>query len=168
MEDRSELGTIEPDDGVDALRVDENAKEAVTVAGESSDTRIEPRFQQFREIPAPHEGTFWGKLKTTLRDGYHVAANKTDLYTRVGSKRIQIAGLKKRRERLMAQFGEMTYPNLETDLWEQMPEDSGVKLLAEQIAKVDGEVRDIERAIADLQDEQTKSAVKETVAAGDR
>ncbi|NNE09856.1 MAG: hypothetical protein HKN20_14955 [Gemmatimonadetes bacterium] len=178
MEDRSEMQTVEPGDGPEALRVDENAEERP--AGDeasSSDTRIEPRFQEFREIPAPREDTFWGKLKTTLRDGYHVAANKTDLYTRIGRKRLQIVGLKKRRERLMTQFGEMTYPNLTTELWDQMPEDAGVKLLAEQIAKVDEEVNDLERAIAELQEEasketdsadSTESTDTEEVKAGDQ
>ncbi len=166
MEDRSELETLEPGDGAEALRVDEQTEQRPGMDPDaSSDTRIEPRFQEFREIPAPHEDTFWGKLKTTLRDGYHVAANKTDLYTRIGRKRIQIVGLKKRRERLLTQFGEMTYPNLTNDLWAQMPEDAGVKLLAEQIAQVDEEVNDLERAIAQLQEEQSKETDPEVAQA---
>ena len=117
--------------------------------GNSSDRLKEPRpvGGPFADGELDDE-TFWDKVRRGVVEGYQLAAEKTDVYARIASRRLSIVGITRRIERTYAEIGERVYTLLTQDPDANVSEDSYVK---EWIGRVRAAEEELGRKEAEIE-----------------
>lgn len=80
-----------------------------------------------------HDHTLWDKVRRGVADGYQFAADKTDLYARIASRRVSILGINRKIDRSYTELGEKVYNLLAADESAPVASDPAVKELASRI-----------------------------------
>ena len=101
-----------------------------------------------REVPPPHhDSTLWDKVRKGLTEGYQYAADRTDLYTKIGKRRLTIIGINRNIERSFHELGEKVYNLIAGGTGKSLEEDLAVKELYEKIRSFEGDLTAQEAAI---------------------
>ncbi|MBM3319764.1 MAG: hypothetical protein FJY73_03705 [Candidatus Eisenbacteria bacterium] len=108
--------------------------------------RTEPRDE-------PEEGSFWEKVRRGVVEGYQIAAEKTDVYARIASRRLRVVGITRRIERFRAEIGERVYDLLTMNPEARISEDSFVKEMVERIRNAEEELTRVEAEIEEIRRE---------------
>lgn len=111
-----------------------------------------------REVPPPSsDETIWTKVRKGLKDGYSYAADKTDLYTRIGKRRLGIIGINRNIDRSFNELGEKVYNILAAGGDTKVEGDLAVGELFEKIRKLEGELTAKEAEIERILQESRSS-----------
>ncbi len=94
-----------------------------------------------REVPLPSsDPTLWNKVTKGLKDSYVYAADKTDVYTRIGKRRLSIIGINRNIDRTFNEMGEKVYNLLAAGGGSTVESDLAVNELFEKIKQYEGEL----------------------------
>jgi uncharacterized protein (UPF0335 family) len=122
---------------------------------ESAETPKEPPPGTRRDEPRDEfeEGSFWEKVRRGVVEGYQIAAEKTDVYARIASRRLRIVGITRRIERFHAEIGERVYDLLTGNPEARISEDSFVKDMVERIRRAEEDLTRVEAEIEEIRRE---------------
>ena len=98
--------------------------------------------------------TFWDKVRRGVVEGYQLAAEKTDIYARIASRRLGIVAITRRIERLYAEIGERVYGLLTQDPPGDVSGDSYIK---DRIARVRAAEEELVRKEAEIEEIRAES-----------
>lgn len=146
MEERKETG--EPRETVGA-KEDETARSG---GAESAGGRA------YSEGAWDEDPTIWEKVRRGVVEGYHFAADKTDLYARVASRRMSILGLNRKIDRSYAELGEKTYNLLAADGNAPVAADPAVREIVGRIRGSEEEMTLKEAEIEEIRQEYRERA----------
>jgi len=76
---------------------------------EETTAGAEKREGKAEEEEERDEEGLWDKVRKGVVEGYQFAADKTDLYTKVGSRRLAIVGINRKIDRAYSDLGEKVY-----------------------------------------------------------
>ncbi|MFH1278191.1 MAG: hypothetical protein ABIK65_07420 [Candidatus Eisenbacteria bacterium] len=107
----------------------------------------------YREDPG-----LWDKVRRGAVEGYHFAADKTDLYARVASRRMSILGLNRKIDHAYAELGEKTYNLLAADENAAVAADTAVRELVGRIRASEEEMTLKEAEIEEIRQEYRERA----------
>ncbi|MFH1679498.1 MAG: hypothetical protein ABIH26_02495 [Candidatus Eisenbacteria bacterium] len=102
------------------------------------------------------EDSFWGKVRRGVVEGYQIAAEKTDVYARIASRKLHVVGITRRVERYHAEIGERVYGLITRDPETKVSEDSVVKELVARIRKAEEELTLKEAEIEEIRQESRR------------
>jgi hypothetical protein len=106
------------------------------------------------------DDTFWDKVRRGVVEGYQIAAEKTDVYARIASRRLSIVGIMRRIERYRGDIGERVYDMLGENPAANIAEDSRVKELIERIRAAEDDLGRKEAEIEEIRRESGARPVK--------
>ncbi len=119
--------------------------------GASEEKRGERPASGFREDEG-EDDTFWDKVRKGVVEGYQIAAEKTDIYARIASRRLNIVGITRKIERYRAEIGERVCAMLAENTEADIAGDSYVKDLVgriraaeEELCRKEAEIEEIRR-----------------------
>ncbi len=139
-------------------------------AAESAPPADEPRPEEkpagterefSREVPPPDDPTIWTKVRKGLAEGYHFAADKTDVYARIGKRRIAIIGINRNIERCFNELGEKVYNLLAAGGEGALADDLAVKELYGKIRALEEDLTAREAEIEQILQESRRVDEKE-------
>ncbi len=100
--------------------------------------------------------SFWEDIKRTVKSGYHVAAEKTKEYTKIGKLEIDILNLKRAIDKSMNELGKKTYQIYKSGKKADISEDSNVKKIVKKIDDFYSEIAAKEKEIKGIKKEEGK------------
>lgn len=110
-----------------------------------------------REVPPPSsDPTLWSKVRKGLKESYVFAADKTDVYTRIGKRRLSIIGINRNIDRSFSELGEKVYNILAAGGGSTVESDLAVNELFEKIKAFEGELTAREAEIEHILQESKK------------
>jgi len=145
--------------GVKKASAAEKAEEAAapmieTIAGDESTSR---------EVPPPSsDPTLWTKVRDGLKEGYRYTADKTDIYARVGKRRLAIVGINRNIDRSYTELGEKVYNILAAEGGDAVEGDLAVNELFQKIKMLEGELTDKEADIEQILQENRSGTLDQS------
>ncbi len=136
---------------------------------EVKSTSKDPIPENIRTVDAVVEGEsrsddhmtefgFWEKFRHGVTHSYHVAADKTDLYARVGKRRLKILSINRTIDRSFNELGEKTYNLIAAGSAGALEDDLAVGALIGRIKDLEGELTAQEAEIEKIHHESREKA----------
>ena len=103
----------------------------------------------------------WDKVRKGVVDGYHYAAEKTDMYSKIGNRRLHIVGINRKVDRAYSEMGERVYSLISGGRGVEILEDASIKELVERIRLADEELAHKEAEIEAIRVEAAQKRTSE-------
>jgi len=116
---------------------------------------------EFPGHEADEEAGLWDKVRKGVVESYQFAADKTDLYTKVGSRRLAIVGINRKIDRAFSDLGEKVYNLMAASERADVAADPAVIEIVGRIRKLEGDLTGKEAEIEEIRQEfRTREAAK--------
>lgn len=103
----------------------------------------------------------WDKVRKGVVDSYHFAAEKTDMYSKIGNRRLHIVGINRRVDRAYSEMGERAYSLISGGKGAEIQEDASMKELVERIRLAEEELAGKEAEIEAIRVESAQKKASE-------
>ncbi|MBW2664084.1 MAG: hypothetical protein JRD93_19430 [Deltaproteobacteria bacterium] len=97
--------------------------------------------------------SLWKDVKKTVKDGFTVATEKTEEYTKIAKVKVEILTTKKDLDKSYRDLGKKAFDHLASDKKTALAQSSGVKELLDQIKTYKTEIHDNEAEIEKIKKE---------------
>lgn len=121
--------------------------------GVNEEKKDRPEDASWEEMEGAEDERFWKKVQKGVKGGVSFAAEKTDLYTKIGSRRIAIVGIHRRIDRAYTELGERVYALFSSGEEGGAAEDAEVKELVERIREAEADLAGKESEIEEIRQE---------------
>ena len=130
---------------------EEKVEQATQAAGEAGEGRVEGGEAPGEEMG--EEAGLWDKVRKGVVEGYQFAADKTDLYTKVGSRRLAIVGINRKIDRAYSDLGEKVYNLMAASDRADVAADPAVIEIVGRIRTLEGDLTGKEAEIEEIRQE---------------
>ncbi|MBN1825332.1 MAG: hypothetical protein JW958_03630 [Candidatus Eisenbacteria bacterium] len=120
-----------------------------------------PEDASWEEMEGEGDKRFWGKVRKGVKEGYQYAAEKTDLYAKIGGRRLAIVGIHRKIDRAYTELGERVYALFAAGKGEGAAGDAEVKELVERIREAEADLASKESEIEEIRQEFRERAERE-------
>jgi hypothetical protein len=100
--------------------------------------------------------SIWEDLKKTLKDGVHVAAEKTEEYTRIGRIKVDILNQTRTKDKTYKALGREVYTRVSDGKKVDPHKDDGIRYFIDKISDLESSIREKELSIAAIKEEAKK------------
>jgi hypothetical protein len=107
--------------------------------------------------------SMWNDVKKTVKDGFVIATEKTEEYTKIAKVKVDILTKKRDLDKAYHDLGEITYTHLTSGEKASLAQDKGVKALLDTIKRCQNEITNKEAEIEQIKKAaESKSKAKAT------
>ena len=126
-----------------------------------------PEDAYWEEMSGAEDERFWEKVRKGVKEGVKYTAEKTDLYAKVGGRRLAIVGIHRKIDRAYTELGERVYALFASGKVAEAAEDAEVKELVERIREAEADLARKESEIEEIRQEYRERAEREKKETGE-
>ena len=125
------------------------------------ESKDRPEDASWEEMDGREDDRFWKKVRKGVKEGVKYTAEKTDLYAKIGGRRLAIVGIHRKIDRAYTELGERVFALFASGKESGVVEDAEVKELVERIREAEADLARKESEIEEIRQEYRERAEAE-------